>query len=191
MHNYERAEQEQSKVTVIGQIRAIAFSGWMPGLLMCASVGIALHFAYTNPTARFFVSLVAVVPLAAMLSCATEEFTLKAGEVLGGLLNASVRLVVEMTSSIFALVAHFAKTLLPATALVAMLCYLRQNTRGARPPDRLAVPPGRSRFYDRRRPHTTTPRFGPDDGAYRRLPPSGRHCATHRYSRMRALVCHR
>jgi hypothetical protein len=130
MHNYERAEQEQSKVTVIGQIRAIAFSGWMPGLLMCASVGIALHFAYTNPTARFFVSLVAVVPLAAMLSCATEEFTLKAGEVLGGLLNASVRLVVEMTSSIFALVAHFAKTLLPATALVAMLCYLRQNTRG-------------------------------------------------------------
>jgi len=101
MHNYERAEQEQSKVTVIGQIRAIAFSGWM---LMCASVGIALHFAYTNPTARFFVSLVAVVPLAAMLSCATEEFTLKAGEVLGGLLNASVRLVVEMTSSIFALV---------------------------------------------------------------------------------------
>lgn len=54
-----------------------------------APVGIALHFAKVNDVVVFVVNFIAIIPLAGMLSYATEEIALRTGEVLGGLLNAS------------------------------------------------------------------------------------------------------
>lgn len=49
-----------------------------------------------NPTAVFVVNFFAIVPLAAILSFATEEMALKLGETLGGLLNATFGNAVEL-----------------------------------------------------------------------------------------------
>jgi Ca2+:H+ antiporter len=58
-------------------------------LLIMAPIGIGLNYAKVNPLAIFIVNFVAIVPLAGILSFATEEIALRVGEVLGGLLNAS------------------------------------------------------------------------------------------------------
>lgn len=58
-------------------------------LTNAAPVGIALHFAKVNDVVVFVVNFIAIIPLAGMLSYATEEIALRTGEVLGGLLNAS------------------------------------------------------------------------------------------------------
>jgi hypothetical protein len=119
-------------------------------------------------------------PLSLLLRCSAvrqRNSHSRAVEVLGGLLNASVRACGgddkldlcfsgSLCKDVAASYGSRGYALLPKAEIPG----------GFRPPDRLAVPPGRSRYYDRRRPHTTTPRFGPDDGAYRRLPPSSRHC---------------
>jgi Ca2+:H+ antiporter len=57
--------------------------------LIAAPVGIGLNYAKVNPLAIFVVNFIAIIPLAGMLSFATEEIALRVGEVLGGLLNAS------------------------------------------------------------------------------------------------------
>jgi Ca2+:H+ antiporter len=58
-------------------------------LLLAAPVGIALGASKQNFIAVFVVNFVAIVPLAALLSYATEEIALRVGETLGGLLNAT------------------------------------------------------------------------------------------------------
>jgi Ca2+:H+ antiporter len=73
------------------QLRSTLFPRWLTinWLLLFAPIGIGLHFAKVNALAIFLVNFVAIVPLAAILSFATEEIALRVGEVLGGLLNAS------------------------------------------------------------------------------------------------------
>lgn len=58
-------------------------------LISAAPIGIALHFAKVNDVVVFVVNFIAIIPLAGMLSYATEEIALRTGEVMGGLLNAS------------------------------------------------------------------------------------------------------
>src|SRR5262249_12119160 len=75
--------------SIIGQLRHALFNSWINVLLVAAPVGIALHFAKVNPTAVFVVNFIAIIPLAGLLSYATEEIAIRVGETLGGLLNAS------------------------------------------------------------------------------------------------------
>lgn len=49
-----------------------------------------------NPTAVFVINFFAIIPLAAVLSFATEEISLKLGETMGGLLNATFGNAVEL-----------------------------------------------------------------------------------------------
>lgn len=49
-----------------------------------------------SPTAVFTINFFAIIPLAAVLSFATEEISLKLGETLGGLLNATFGNAVEL-----------------------------------------------------------------------------------------------
>jgi Ca2+:H+ antiporter len=105
----EEAEKDDSngkdkkKFTVASQIRATVFNSWINILLIASPVGIALHFAKVNPVAVFTVNFIAIIPLAGMLSYATEEIALRTGEVIGGLLNASFGNAVELIVSIIAL----------------------------------------------------------------------------------------
>jgi Ca2+:H+ antiporter len=94
-----------SPVPVVQQIRRVLFPhiytiNW---LLIAVPVGIALHFTKVNPLAVFVVNFLAIVPLAGILSFATEEIALRVGEVLGGLLNASFGNAVELIVGIIAL----------------------------------------------------------------------------------------
>jgi len=75
--------------TVRNQLNATIFNSWINVLLIAAPVGIALNYAGVNGIAVFVVNFIAIIPLAAMLSFATEEIALHVGESLGGLLNAS------------------------------------------------------------------------------------------------------
>ena len=52
-------------------------------------MGIALHPAGVDPIIVFVVNFIAIIPLAAMLSFATEEIAIRTGETIGGLLNAT------------------------------------------------------------------------------------------------------
>jgi hypothetical protein len=71
------------------QLHATIFNSWINILLLAAPVGIAINYAGVNKIIVFVVNFIAIIPLAAMLSFATEEISLHVGETLGGLLNAS------------------------------------------------------------------------------------------------------
>lgn len=76
--------------TVRNQIRRTLFNSWLNVLLVAAPVGIAINYVPSvGGVAVFVVNFVAIIPLAAMLSFATEEIALRTGETLGGLLNAT------------------------------------------------------------------------------------------------------
>jgi Ca2+:H+ antiporter len=75
--------------TVRNQLQATIFNSWINILLLAAPVGIALNYAHIDGTVIFVVNFIAIIPLAGMLSFATEEIALHVGESLGGLLNAS------------------------------------------------------------------------------------------------------
>ncbi|KEF54017.1 Ca2+:H+ antiporter [Exophiala aquamarina CBS 119918] len=95
--------KEKKKFTARGQIRATLFNSWINVLLIASPVGIAVHYAGVNDVAVFVINFIAIIPLAAMLSYATEEIALRTGEVIGGLLNASFGNAVELIVSIIAL----------------------------------------------------------------------------------------
>ncbi|KAI5303379.1 Eukaryotic peptide chain release factor GTP-binding subunit [Ascosphaera pollenicola] len=86
-----------------GQLRFIVFSSWLNLLLFAVPVGIALNFVNVNSVAVFVVNFLAIIPLAAMLSNATEEIALRTGETIGGLLNATFGNAVELIVSLIAL----------------------------------------------------------------------------------------
>lgn len=75
--------------TVRNQLGATIFNSWVNILLLAAPVGIAVNYAGVDGKIIFVVNFIAIIPLAGMLSFATEEIALHVGESLGGLLNAS------------------------------------------------------------------------------------------------------
>lgn len=77
------------KYTLKGQLRATIFGSWINILLICVPVGIALNYTNVNGVAIFVVNFMAIIPLAGMLSYSTEEISMRVGETLGGLMNAS------------------------------------------------------------------------------------------------------
>ncbi|KAJ5476104.1 Sodium/calcium exchanger membrane region [Penicillium sp. IBT 31633x] len=105
--------------TFASQVRATILNSWINVLLIAAPVGIALYAVGANPIAVFVVNFIAIVPLAAMLSFATEEIALRTSETMGGLLNASFGNAVELIVAIIALVQR--KTLIVQTSLIGSI----------------------------------------------------------------------
>jgi hypothetical protein len=88
-------------------------------MLVFVPVGIALHEVESvSRIVVFVVNFLAIIPLAAMLSFATEELALYVGETLGGLLNASFGNAVELIVSIIALAQK--KIVIVQTSLVSV-----------------------------------------------------------------------
>jgi len=52
-----------------------------------------VNYLYINGITIFIVNFIAIIPLAIMLSYATKEITLRASNILGGLLNVTFRYV--------------------------------------------------------------------------------------------------
>lgn len=59
-------------------------------------IGIAAGALGWGSTAVFTINFFAIIPLAAVLSFATEEISIKLGETMGGLLNATFGNAVEL-----------------------------------------------------------------------------------------------
>ena len=81
--------KDNHKFTAASQLRATLFNSWINVLLVFVPVGIAVNFTNIPPVGIFVINFIAIIPLAAMLSYATEEIALRTGETIGGLLNAT------------------------------------------------------------------------------------------------------
>ncbi|GKT51687.1 vacuolar calcium ion transporter [Colletotrichum spaethianum] len=79
------------------------FSNHVNFLLVMVPLGIVAGKLHWGPTAVFTINFFAIIPLAAVLSFATEQISMKSGEALGGLLNATFGNAVELIVSIVAL----------------------------------------------------------------------------------------
>ncbi|EEU38570.1 uncharacterized protein NECHADRAFT_55186 [Fusarium vanettenii 77-13-4] len=78
-------------------------SSYVNFLLVMVPVGIAAGKLGWNPIAVFTINFIAIMPLAAVMSFATEEISQQLGETMGGLLNATFGNAVELIVSIVAL----------------------------------------------------------------------------------------
>lgn len=100
-----RHVQPKTPFTVANQLQRTLLNSWINLLLVAAPVGIALNYVSSvNKVVVFVVNFIAIIPLAAMLSFATEEIALRTGETLGGLLNATFGNAVELIVAIIALI---------------------------------------------------------------------------------------
>ncbi|KAH7031425.1 Sodium/calcium exchanger protein-domain-containing protein [Microdochium trichocladiopsis] len=89
--------------TVRNQLQRTFFNSWINVLLLAAPPGIAISYLGVDGRIVFAVNFIAIVPLAAMLSFATEEIALRTGETVGGLINATFGNAVELIVAIIAL----------------------------------------------------------------------------------------
>jgi len=56
-------------------------------LLLAVPISFVVNYLHINGITIFIVNFIAIIPLAAMLSCATEEIALHTSNTLGGILN--------------------------------------------------------------------------------------------------------
>lgn len=99
----EEKKKRRKHIGVWPQLKATLFGSWINVLLVCVPVGFAVNYAHLNGVALFIVNFIAIVPLAAMLSYATEELAMYTGETLGGLLNATFGNATELIVGVIAL----------------------------------------------------------------------------------------
>lgn len=71
-------------------------SNYVNVLLVFVPIGIIAGALHWNPTAVFILNFIAIIPLASLLSFATEEISAKLGQTLGGLMNATFGNAVEL-----------------------------------------------------------------------------------------------
>ncbi|KAJ3830219.1 Calcium/proton exchanger [Lentinula raphanica] len=86
-------------------IKAVVLASWLNVLLVCIPVSWALNFAMKDQHTLVFVfSFLAIIPLAKLLAFATDELSIRVGQTLAGLLNATLGNAVELIVAIIALV---------------------------------------------------------------------------------------
>jgi Ca2+:H+ antiporter len=69
---------------------------WMNILLVFVPIGIAAEFAHLRPEIVFAMNAIAIIPLAGLLTHATESVASRLGDTLGALLNVSFGNAVEL-----------------------------------------------------------------------------------------------
>ena len=79
--------------------KATLFSNYVNVFLVFVPLGIIAGAVGWNPTVVFVLNFLAIIPLASLLSFATEELSAKLGQTLGGLLNATFGNAVELIVS--------------------------------------------------------------------------------------------
>lgn len=88
---------------VVQATKVTLYSNYVNILLVFVPLGIVAGAMGWNPTTVFILNFFAIVPLAAVLSFATEEISMKLGQTMGGLLNATFGNAVELIVSVVAL----------------------------------------------------------------------------------------
>lgn len=99
-HHTPGLESENKFVRIPAQVmqatKVTLYSNYVNILLVFVPLGIVAGAMGWNPTVVFIFNFFAIVPLAAVLSFATEEISLKLGQTMGGLLNATFGNAVEL-----------------------------------------------------------------------------------------------
>lgn len=89
-------------------VKAIILMSWINVLLVCIPISWAMNFALphtnSNDTLIFIFSFLAIIPLAKLLAFATDELSMRVGQTLAGLLNATLGNAVELIVAIIALI---------------------------------------------------------------------------------------
>ncbi|KAI3322902.1 Calcium/proton exchanger [Xylariaceae sp. AK1471] len=110
---------QKGQFTLKNQVRRTLFRAWINVLLVAAPAGIVIWALEVPGPAVFIVNFIAIIPLAAMLSYATEQIALRTGEGLGGLINATFGNAVELIVAIIALTRN--QTTVVQTSLVGSI----------------------------------------------------------------------
>lgn len=76
--------------------RAILLASWINILLVFVPVGIAVEIAGVSPTVVFALNAVAIIPLAGLLSYATQSVASELGDTIGALMNVTFGNAVEL-----------------------------------------------------------------------------------------------
>ncbi|KAG0699616.1 calcium proton exchanger [Suillus ampliporus] len=85
-------------------IKAIVFASWLNVLLVFIPISWTINFALPDQhTLIFIFTFLAIIPLAKLLAFATDELSMRVGQTLAGLLNATLGNAVELIVSIIAL----------------------------------------------------------------------------------------
>ncbi|KAK8869789.1 calcium/proton exchanger [Kwoniella newhampshirensis] len=92
----------------LGSTRHLLLGSWINILLVCIPLAFVADALHWSAAARFSTSFLAIVPLAKLLGDSTEQLSLKLGQTLGGLLNATFGNAVELIVAIAALVQNHA-----------------------------------------------------------------------------------
>lgn len=116
---WQRLTYRDPSITVMGELKTVLFGSWINILLVAVPVGFAMDYGKVNGVANFVVNFIAIIPLAAMLSFATEELAMYVGETLGGLLNASFGNATELIVGVIALTQN--KILIVQTSLIGSM----------------------------------------------------------------------
>ncbi|KAK6526083.1 hypothetical protein TWF281_011121 [Arthrobotrys megalospora] len=99
--------QERAKPSLLKRFNKtflqILFHSWINVLLVFVPIGIAVEVAHLHPTIIFAMNCVALIPLAGMLSYATESVAHRLGDTIGALMNVTFGNAVELIVFIIAL----------------------------------------------------------------------------------------
>ena len=127
-------EAEEPKASLVSRfvrdVKHIIFSSWINWLLIFVPVGIILgalvdwaHSDIVSPSVVFAINAIAIIPLASLLSYATESVASKMGDTVGALMNVTFGNAVELIVFIIALVADEVRVV-QAAALGSILSNL-------------------------------------------------------------------
>lgn len=102
----EKPQPEKKPVAkrFFGVVWNVLTSSWINLLLVFVPVGIAVNFVGLSPGIIFAMNAIAIVPLAGMLSYATESVSKRLGDTIGALMNVTFGNAVELIIFIIALV---------------------------------------------------------------------------------------
>ncbi|KAI0783564.1 Sodium/calcium exchanger protein-domain-containing protein [Abortiporus biennis] len=125
-------------------LQAVVTASWLNILLIFIPVSWALHFAplkgvseSTHDTIVFVFAFLAIIPLAKLLAFATDELSMRVGQTLAGLMNATLGNAVELIVAIIALVkcelqvvqSSLVGSILSNLLLVLGMCFFAGGTR--------------------------------------------------------------
>ncbi|KAH8905274.1 calcium/proton exchanger [Coniochaeta sp. PMI_546] len=113
-------------------VKDILFSSYINVLLVFVPVGIAVHFVKASAGIVFAMNAIAIIPLAGLLSHATESVAVRMGDTIGALMNVTFGNAVELIIFIIALVkdeirivqASLLGSILANLLLILGMCFL-------------------------------------------------------------------
>ncbi|KZP31725.1 calcium/proton exchanger [Athelia psychrophila] len=117
-------------------IKSIILSSWLNLLLVCIPVSWGLHFAKQDDTIVFVFSFLAIIPLAKLLAFATDELSMRVGQTLAGLLNATLvssfpTIIALLQCQLHIVQSSLVGSILSNLLLVLGMCFFAGGTRFA------------------------------------------------------------